>query len=121
LKKGEKIIFKDYWDGCDSKAYTNMKARDEIEWWLSFRESVTRENCEHRISSSWKKQSNEPVTSRNCLRIDAMMPEMDKCSLKMPSYWSDAIKERSHILIINGDLSYFGECGGNCPYWVSLF
>lgn len=57
-------------------------------------------------SNSYKKQN-------NCLRVETI--NYDHCSLKIPEQWSNELKERAYILIMNGNFGYFGICDGNCP------
>lgn len=110
------VIFSDFWEGKESDAYLEWKAADYVAWFLENRDLFTSCNpdlCEHRIPASWSIHSREKVTSRNCLRVESFGIQ-DRCSLKMPEYWSEAEKKRAYIDIFNGFILDFGYCNGKC-------
>ena len=116
IKEGENTVLDTFWKGKESEAYLKIKASEEVSWFFENRDIFTfdHKKCEHRIPANWSNHSNEKVTSRNCLRLE-IIPMSDRCSLKMPEHWTDAMKERAHIDILNGNIFDFGFCNGKCP------
>jgi hypothetical protein len=116
IKMSGNVVLDTFWKGKESEAYLRMKARDEVAWFIENQDLFTfdRKKCEHRIPASWSIHHREQKHQINALRVETI-GIIDRCSLKMPTNWTDAMKERSHIDIMNGYILNFGYCGGKCP------